>query len=59
MSWSHFVSLLPLKTYEEKLFYANQVIQEQLGVRGLRKQIEQKTFERTAVANAQLPGKGN
>lgn len=55
LSWSHFLALLPLKTEEQRLFYAQQAILEQMGVRGLRKQIEQKTYERTAIANAQLP----
>lgn len=55
LSWSHFLVLLPLKTEEQRLFYAQRTIQEQLGVRGLRKQIEQKAYERTIVANAQLP----
>ena len=55
LSWSHFLVLLPLKSDEQRQFYARRTIQEQLGVRGLRKQIAQKTFERTAIANAQLP----
>lgn len=55
LSWSHFLVLLPLKTEEQRLFYAQRTIQEQMGVRGLRKQIEQKAYERTAIANAQLP----
>lgn len=55
LSWSHFLVLLPLKTDEQRLFYAQRTIQEQLGVRALRKQIEQKTYERTAIADAQLP----
>jgi len=28
-----------------------------LGVRGLRKKVEQKTYERTEIANLQLPNK--
>jgi len=57
LSWSHFLVLLPLKSEEQRLFYAKRAIQEQWGVRGLRKQIDQKAYERTALANAQLPDK--
>ena len=55
LTWSHFLAILPLKNEEQRLYYAQQVIQEQLGVRGLRKQIQQKAYERTTIANAQLP----
>lgn len=53
LSWSHFLTLLPLKSTEEKLFYANFTFSEGLGVRDLRKQIATKVFERTAIANLQ------
>ena len=53
LSWSHFLILIPLKTQEKKLFYAQKASTEMLGVRDLRKQIEAKTFERTAIANLQ------
>jgi predicted nuclease of restriction endonuclease-like (RecB) superfamily len=55
LSWSHFLTLLPLKTEEQRLFYALRVTQEQISVRDLRKQIQQKTFERTTIADSQLP----
>lgn len=55
LSWSHFVTLLPLKKQEEKLFYANKISEERWSVRSLRKQIETKAYERTLVANTQLP----
>ncbi len=55
LSWSHFLVLLPLKENAKCLFYAQKAINENLGVRALRKQITQKTYERTAIANAQLP----
>lgn len=54
LSWSHFIELLPLKTMEAKLFYAQNSIQQGLGIRELRKQIATKTFERTEIANIQL-----
>ena len=55
LSWSHFLVLLPLKESPRCLFYAHKAINENLGVRALRKQITQKTYERTAIANTQLP----
>ncbi|QNF31242.1 DUF1016 domain-containing protein (plasmid) [Adhaeribacter swui] len=55
LSWSHFLVLLPLKTKEQRLFYAQRTIKEQISVRELRKQIEQKAYERTVIADAQLP----
>lgn len=57
LSWSHFLVLIPLKSIEKINFYSQQAIEEQLGVRALRKQIEQKTYERTEIANIQLPDK--
>ena len=51
LSWSHFVTLLPLKSQEAKLFYAQASAKQALGIRALRKQIKNKTFERTGIAN--------
>lgn len=59
LSWSHFLALIPLKSEEERWFYSHQAIKEQLGVRGLRKQIKQKSYERTNIANTQLPDKAH
>ena len=53
LSWSHFVELLPIKSQEAKLFYAQNFSETRQGVRELRKQIAEKTFERTALANLQ------
>lgn len=53
LSWSHFLVLIPLKTEEAKLFYAEIATTKALGVRELRKKISNKTFERTAIANLQ------
>ena len=55
LSWSHFIELLPIKNYDAMLFYANQVSNQLMSVRELRKQIEKKTFERTTIANVQIP----
>lgn len=53
LSWSHILVLLPLKSVEAKIFYANSVANGGLGVRELRKKISDKEFERTAIANLQ------
>jgi predicted nuclease of restriction endonuclease-like (RecB) superfamily len=53
LSWSHFIALIPLKTIESKLFYAQLASNQALGVRDLRKQIESKAFERNSIANLQ------
>jgi predicted nuclease of restriction endonuclease-like (RecB) superfamily len=53
LSWSHFLILLPLKNQEAKLFYAQKAVSETMGKRALRKQIAEKAFERSALANLQ------
>jgi predicted nuclease of restriction endonuclease-like (RecB) superfamily len=55
LSWSHFIELLPIKNHEAMIFYANQVSNQLMSVRELRKQILKKTFERTTIANVQIP----
>jgi len=55
LSWSHFLAIIPIKNPEAKLFYANQVSDQLMSVRDLRKQIAAKTFERIAIANVQIP----
>lgn len=59
LSWSHFLSLLPLKNADAKLFYADLAAAQALGVRELRKKIAGKEFERTSIANLQIKNKGN
>jgi len=54
LSWSHFKELIPLKTDEERLFYATETANRSLGVRQLRQLIERKTFERAEIANLQF-----
>jgi predicted nuclease of restriction endonuclease-like (RecB) superfamily len=54
LSWSHFIVLFPLKTNEARMFYAQKVIEESLGKRALKQQIERKAFERNEIANTQL-----
>lgn len=53
LSWTHFLQLLPLKNSESRAFYARMVSAEGWSVRELRRSIEQKTFERTAIAGVQ------
>jgi predicted nuclease of restriction endonuclease-like (RecB) superfamily len=54
LSWSHFIELFPLKTNEARMFYAQKVMEESLGKRALKQQIERKAFERNEIANTQL-----
>ena len=54
LSWSHFIALLPLKSDEAFMFYAQDAVTRHLGVRALRKQIARKTYERREIANLQL-----
>ena len=57
LSWSHIILLLPLKTSEGKIFYAQRAIEEGLGKRDLRNLIDKKTFERTTIANTYISKK--
>jgi len=54
LSWSHFIALLPLKSDDAFMFYAQDAISRQLGVRELRRQISRKAFERRENYNLQL-----
>jgi predicted nuclease of restriction endonuclease-like (RecB) superfamily len=54
LSWSHFLAIIPLKTCEKQQFYAIQSAQQNWSVRELRKQIKNKCFERTEIANSQF-----
>ncbi|WP_051349502.1 PDDEXK nuclease domain-containing protein [Chryseobacterium gregarium] len=59
LTWSHFLVLIPLKSEQAKQFYAQLAINETLGVRELRKQIANKAFERTEIANIQAKQNDN
>ena len=54
LSWSHFITLLPLKSDEAFMYYAQDAINRKLGKRELRKQIARKAFERREIANSEL-----
>lgn len=53
LSWSHFRELIPLKSQEAREYYAQVSATQALGIRDLRKQISDKTFERSSIANLQ------
>ena len=54
LSWTHIRELLRLESIEAKRFYANEAAKHLLSVRGLRRLIERKAYERKEIANAQL-----
>jgi predicted nuclease of restriction endonuclease-like (RecB) superfamily len=54
LTWSHFLLLIPIKSIDSKLYYAQHVIENNWGKRELRNQIERKAFERNEIANIQL-----
>ena len=55
LSWSHFVELLPLANQDARIFYIQKIKEGQWSVRHTRQQIERKVFERSAIADSQLP----
>jgi len=54
LSWSHFIELMPLKTEEARLYYAQDATQRNYGTKELRRQISRKAYERREIANAEL-----
>ncbi len=54
LSWSHFLTLIPLADLQARDFYAKIAFENSLGVRELRKQIERKTYARTENSSIQL-----
>lgn len=54
LTWSHFLTLIPIKDVEVRDFYGKVSADSNWGVRELRKQIEKKLYERTEHANIQL-----
>ena len=51
LSWSHFLDILPVKTVEARLYYANEAVQRVLSVQDLRREISRKAYERREIAN--------
>jgi predicted nuclease of restriction endonuclease-like (RecB) superfamily len=54
LSWSHIIELLPLKTYEARLYYAKDTAERHLTVQQLRQSISRKSYERKEIANTQI-----
>ena len=54
LSWSHFIELLPVEAEQARLYYANDAVTRQLGIRALRHQISRKAYERQEIASAVL-----
>jgi hypothetical protein len=44
LSWSHIVALIPLKSDDEFMYYAQSAAESGLGVRDLRQQIARKAY---------------
>lgn len=59
LTWSHFIDLIPLKNEDSRNFYIQKIVNENWSVRETRKQIEQKAFERTEIANLQIASEIN
>jgi predicted nuclease of restriction endonuclease-like (RecB) superfamily len=55
LSWSHFLEILPLKSAEAQLYYANFAAEKCLSVKELRRQISRKAYERREIAGVELP----
>ncbi len=51
LSWTHYRYLLPIKNENERNYYINQVILNNLSVRELRNEIKNKSFERLSYAD--------
>lgn len=54
LSWSHFLTLIPLKSPKARLFYARTASESLWSKRELRHQIERKAFERSEIADTKL-----
>ena len=51
MSWSHIVEIISIKNENERTYYINQVILNQLSVRELRSLIKSKAYDRLSYAD--------
>ena len=51
LSWSHYILILPIKNSNERNYYINQVILNNLSVRDLRREIKNKSFDRLSYAD--------
>ena len=51
LNWTQYMLLLPIKNENERNYYINQVILNNLSVRDLRKEIKNKSFDRLSYAD--------
>ena len=51
LSWSHYYSILPIKNENERNYYINLVILNNLSVRELQREIKNKSFDRLSYAD--------
>lgn len=51
LSWSHIITILPIKNRDAQLYYSRIIAESSLSVRDLRKKITNKEFERASIAN--------
>ena len=51
LTWTHYRTILPIKNENERNYYINQVILNNLSVRDLQKEIKNKSFDRPSYAD--------
>ena len=51
LSWSHYYTILPIKNPNERNYYINRVILDNLSVRDLRREIKNKSFDRLSYVD--------
>ena len=54
LSWTHYMKLLTIKNPNERNFYINKVILNNLSVRDLKKEIKNKTFDTLSYTDVKL-----
>jgi len=54
LSWSHFQELLPVKSDDARIYYAQDVVNRRIGTKELRRQVSRKIYERNEIANIRL-----
>ena len=54
LSWTHYMELLTIKNPNERNFYINKVILNNLSVRDLKKEIKNKTFDTLSYTDVKL-----
>jgi len=54
LSWTHFIELFPMKSNEQRMYYAQKIASEKWSVRETQYQISRKAFERNEIATLQI-----